>query len=70
MDILKELSTAFIWLIRAGTITRVAYCFLKIMTNDEEQGVFKKRMKNALVFLMLAESIWQLKDIVIHYFEG
>lgn len=68
MDILKDLSIAFIWLIRAGTVTRVAYCFLKIMTNDEEQGVFKKRMKNALVFLIFAESIWQLKDIVMYYF--
>lgn len=70
MDILKELSMAFIWLIRAGTITRVAYCFIKVIQDDEELGVYKKRMKNALIFLILAESIWQLKDIAIHYLGG
>lgn len=68
MDILKELSMAFIWLIRAGTTTRIAYCFLKMTQSDEEIGVYKKRMKNALVFLIFAESIWQLKDLAIYYF--
>lgn len=68
MDILKELSIAFIWLIRAGTVTRIAYCFIKMIQNDEEVGIYKKRMRNAIVFLILAESIWQLKDIAIYYF--
>lgn len=27
-------------------------------------------MRNALVFLIFAESIWQLKDIAMHYFGG
>lgn len=70
MDILKELSMAFIWLIRAGTVTRIAYCFLKMTQSDEEIGVYKKRMRNAVVFLVLAESIWQLKDLAIYYFGG
>ncbi len=68
MDILKELSIAFIWLIRAGTVTRIAYCFIKMIQNDEEVGIYKKRMRNVMIFLILAESIWQLKDIAIHYF--
>lgn len=70
MEILKELSIAFVWLIRAGTLTRVAYCFLKMVQSEEEYGMYKKRMTNALVFLILAESIWQLKDIAMHYFGG
>lgn len=70
MDILKELSIAFIWLIRAGTVTRIAYCFIKMIQNDEEVGIYKKRMRNSIVFLILAESVWQLKDIAIYYFSG
>ena len=70
MEILKELSIAFIWLIRAGTATRVIYCFLKMGASEEEYGMYKKRMTNSLVFLILAESIWQLKDIAMHYFGG
>lgn len=70
MDILKELSIAFVWLIRAGTVTRVAYCFIRMSQNEEEYGMYKKRMINAVVFLILAESIWQLKDIAMYYFGG
>ena len=70
MDILQELSIAFIWLIRAGTVTRIAYCFIKMIQNDEEVGIYKKRMRNSIVFLILAESVWQLKDIAIYYFSG
>ncbi len=69
MDILKELSNAFVWLIRIGTATRISYCYVKMIGNDEESGVYKKRIKNALGFYILAESIWQLKDIVFYYFK-
>ncbi|WP_129721369.1 mercury transporter [Xylanivirga thermophila] len=69
MHILKELSNAFVWLIRIGTATRISYCYVKMINNDaEEAGVYKKRIRNVLVFYVLAESIWQLKDIAMYYF--
>ncbi len=68
MDTLKELSTAIIWLIRMGAIVRTIYCFVKMIANDEEVGVYTKRIKNVIVFYILSESVWQLKDIVIRYF--
>lgn len=69
MDILKELSNAFVWLIRIGTATRISYCYVKMINNDDEASVYKKRIKNALGFYILAESIWQLKDIALYYFK-
>lgn len=68
MESLKELADVFIWLIRAGSTVRVAYCFLKMVVNDEEITVYKRRIKNVIIFHILAESVWALKDLVTYYF--
>ena len=68
MSYLKEMSTAFVWLIRTGSAARISYCFIKMAQNDEGGTIYKKRIRNTLVFYVLAESIWQLKDIAIYYF--
>lgn len=68
MDKLKELADIFIWFIRIGSTTRVSYCFLKMIGNDEEMTSYKRRIKNVIVFHILAESVWVLKDIVVYYF--
>ncbi|SHH59235.1 mercury transporter [Sporanaerobacter acetigenes] len=67
MDTLVELSNVLIWLVRAGVGARIAYCFVKA-THNEEIEVYKRRMRNTLIFYILAESVWQLKDIAIYYF--
>lgn len=69
MNGLDEISLLFIWLTRAGVALRVAYCFFKRMANDEEVTVYDKRMKNAIVFYIFAESAFQLKDIAVYYFK-
>lgn len=68
MDKLNELAVALIWLLRSGTATRIAYCFIKMIENDDEVNVYKKRIKNVLMFYILAELVWELKDIVMYYF--
>lgn len=68
MDKLNELAIAFIWLIRTGTVTRVTVCFLKMIGNDDEANVYKKRIKNAIAFFIVAESVWVLKDIIFYYY--
>ncbi len=68
MDTLKELSLAIIWLIRMGAIVRTIYCFIRMAGNDEEIGVYTKRIKNVILFYIFSESVWQLRDIIISYF--
>lgn len=68
MEKLKELAEVFIWFIRAGVVVRVSYSFLKMIGNDEEINVYKRKIKNAINFYILAESVWVLKDIVTYYF--
>lgn len=68
MDLLKEMTEAFIMLIRVGVLFRIIYCLIKMGASEEESMMFKKRAKNALLFYILAESIWQIKDLIISYY--
>lgn len=69
MDTLNELSVAFIWLIRGSVGLRVVYCLYKKMGKDEEASSYMKKIQNAVVFYIFAESAFQLKNIAIFYFK-
>lgn len=69
MNGIDEISLLFIWLTRIGIALRIVYCYLKKMGDDDEGAVYNKRIKNAIVFYIFAESIFQLKDIAIYYFK-
>ncbi len=34
----------------------------------EEQTQYQKRAKNTVVFYVLAESVWQIKEVVLRYY--
>lgn len=70
MDILETLPKIIIGVIRAGALTRVIYCFVKAIYNHDEIDVYKRRGKNTIVFYILAESVWQIKDILFYYFRS
>lgn len=66
MITLDDISTAVIVLIRAGAVFRLIYCMVRLQGAEEEQAQFKKRAKNTVLFYVLAECIWQIKDIVFY----
>ncbi|MFT9493882.1 hypothetical protein [Anaerosolibacter sp.] len=68
MDLLKEMADALIVIIRIGVLMRVIFCFIKMASNEEEAGMHKKRAKHAVVFYILAESIWLIRDLVLGYY--
>lgn len=68
MITLDDISMAVIVLIRAGAVFRFIYCMVRLQGAEEEQAQFKKRAKNMVLFYVLAESIWQIKDIVFYYY--
>ena len=70
MSTIDEISNLFIWLIRIGAGLRIAFCFFRKMGNEEAAGVYNKRMKNTLVFHILSESIFQIKEMAMYYFGG
>lgn len=69
METINELSKAFIMLIRGSIGLRVMYCFYKKMQKDEEASSYMKKIKNAVVFYIFAESVFQLMNIAIFYFK-
>ncbi|EQB86607.1 hypothetical protein J2Z44_002346 [Clostridium punense] len=68
MDLVKEMADAFVMLIRVGAGLRVVYCFIRMGASEDESSMYKKRAKNTLIFYILAESIWQIKELVLAYY--
>jgi hypothetical protein len=69
MDLVKEMADAFVMLIRVGAVLRIIYCFIRIGASEEESAMYKKRAKNAGIFYIIAESIWQIKELVLLYYQ-
>lgn len=68
MDTINEISKYLIILLRAGLGFRVIYCCIMMMTAEEEQGTYKRRIKNSLIAVVVNELVWVIKDLVISYF--
>ncbi|MFQ9978069.1 mercury transporter [Clostridium cadaveris] len=68
MDLVKEMVDAFMILIRVGAGFRIIYCFVRMGASEEEGAMYKKRAKNTIFFYIIAECIWQLKELVLDYY--
>ena len=68
METIKNLVDMLIVLVRCGTALRVVFCCIKMGMNEEESGMYKKRLRNVIVFYILAELSWQLKDTISNYY--
>ena len=68
MITLDDISTAVISIIRLGAVFRFVYCMIRLQGAEEEQAQYKKRSKNTVLFYVIAECIWQIKDIVFYYY--
>jgi hypothetical protein len=68
MDLLKQMADAFVMLIRAGAVFRVVYCLVRMGMKEEEAAMYKKRARNTVVFYIISECIWQIKELVLGYY--
>ncbi len=68
MQTIEELSNLLINLIRAGLGFRIIYCCIRLMSAEEEQGTYKRRIRNSLIAVVINELVWVIKDLVIAYF--
>lgn len=55
-------------LIRIGVICRVVICLLKINLGGDDGGENKQKIKNALIFLVISECVWVIKDLIFSYY--
>ncbi|MBS5794585.1 MAG: mercury transporter [Clostridiales bacterium] len=68
--LIDELSKIMIGIIRTGVILRFTVCMIAMQKADDEMEGIKKRIINLIVFYIIAESIFQLKDILFYYFSN
>ncbi len=68
MDLINEISRTVIWLIRSGATFRICFCFFRLISADEDASMYKKRVKNTLVFYVIAECAFVIKNLVLTYY--
>ncbi len=68
MVTIDDISMAAITLIRLGAVFRFIYCMVRLEGAEEEQMQYRKRAKNTVLFYVLAESVWQIREIVFFYY--
>ena len=55
-------------IVRLGAVARFIFCMVKLIGAEEEATRYKKRAKNVVLFWIIAESIWHLRDLVLLYY--
>ena len=68
MVTIDDISMAVISLIRLGAVFRFIYCMVRLEGAEEEQMQYRRRAKNTVLFYVLAESVWQIREIVFFYY--
>lgn len=68
MVTMDDISTAIIMLVRIGAVVRFIYCMVRLQAAEEQAAQYKNAPKNAVIFYVIAESIWQLKDLILYYY--
>jgi hypothetical protein len=66
---IDDITTGVMILVRLGVAARFVFCMVKLIGADEEAGRFKKRAKNSVIFWIIAESAWVIRDLVMHYYK-
>ena len=64
MVTMDDISNAIILLVRVGAVARFVYR----LGREEQAAQYKKRARNTVIFYIIAESIWQIKDLILYYY--
>lgn len=57
-------------IIPIGVTFRVIYCLIKMMYDEEAVGSYKKKIKNTIIFGIIAELTFVIKDLIINYYSN
>lgn len=69
METIQDLINLLLILIPAGGAVRIILCLI-YMSSEEDTKSYKKRIRNVLVFTVLAESVTGIISLVASYFGG
>ena len=68
MVAMDDISDAIIALVRIGAVARFIYCLIRLESAEEQQAQYKKLAINAVIFYIISECIWQIKDLILYYY--
>ena len=54
-------------IIPTATILRIIFCLIKIIYEDDSK-IYKRRLINAIFFLVISELVFVIKDIIEYYY--
>ena len=71
MDTLNEIiSLLRVAIIPLGVTFRVVFCLIKMIYDEEAQGSYKRKIRNTIVFGIIAELIFVILALVQGYYGG
>ena len=71
MEILDEIIDLLrVAIIPLGVVFRVIFCFIKMIYDEDAQGSYKKKIKNTIVFGIIAELIFVILELIKNYYGG
>ncbi len=71
MDTLNEIiSLLRVVIIPLGVTFRVVFCLIKMIYDEEAQGSYKRKIRNTIVFGIIAELIFVILALVQGYYGG
>ena len=71
MDTLNEIiSLLRVVIIPLGVTFRVVFCLIKMIYDEETQGSYKRKIRNTIVFGIIAELIFVILALVQGYYGG
>ena len=69
METLNEIiSLLRVVIIPLGVTFRVIFCLTKMIYDEDSQGTYKKKIKNTIVFGIIAELIFVILALVQNYY--
>jgi hypothetical protein len=66
---IDDITAAILMLVRLGVVARFIFCMVKLTGADEDAGKYKRRAINAVLFWIIAESVWIIRDLVYFYYK-
>lgn len=67
MDTINSLLTAMLVILPSAAVPRGVYCYYKYVSDDEQGSLYMRRLKNLLVFTVIAETVTGLLNIILNY---
>lgn len=69
MGILDDIITLLrVAIIPLGVVFRVIFCLTKMIYDEDAQHSYKKKIKNTIIFGILAELVFVILDIIQGYY--